>query len=72
MFHVEHRKAEAPWAAPTSKCSSAKKVRILTFIAEEHLTRGARRCNWTTLKGKAPKLALLLNNYFTLEPFGNV
>ena len=44
------RKAEAPWSAPTGKCSSARKVRTLTFIAEGYLTRGARRCSWTLIK----------------------
>jgi disulfide bond formation protein DsbB len=40
MNKMNHqRKAEAPWSAPTGKCSSAKKVRILTFIAEGYLTR---------------------------------
>jgi hypothetical protein len=33
------RKAEAPCSAPTGKCSSARKVRLLTFIAEGYLTR---------------------------------
>ena len=44
------RKAEAPCSAPTGKCSLARKVRLLTFIAEGYLTRGARRWSWTILK----------------------
>ena len=39
----QEQKAEAPRSAPTGKCSSAGKVRLLTFLAEGYLTRGARR-----------------------------
>jgi len=32
------RKAQAPWSAPTGKCSSALKVCLSTFNAEGYLT----------------------------------
>jgi hypothetical protein len=46
------QKAQAPCTAPTGKCSSAKKVRPLTFIAEGYLTRGARRWSWFQITSK--------------------
>ncbi|MEO2076834.1 MAG: hypothetical protein ABGX20_15805 [Bacillus sp. (in: firmicutes)] len=58
---METRKAKAPWSAPTGKCSSAKKVRLLTFIAEGYLTRGARRWSWTILEVEFYMLILKKN-----------
>ena len=48
----QNRKAQAPCSAPTGKCSSARKVRLLTFIAEGYLTQGARRWSWTIVEVK--------------------